>query len=100
MDSKILVVGRFQNAVQPNNALPNGQTELVFDDLIVPHPAVKGQNVLILPRHNTSKEKFIIDLEISNGKLEAIQGTPLDGKGEIERYIRGGVALRDRTTLG
>ena len=50
LNAPILVVGWMTNAVPSNNAVPNGQTELVLDDVIIAHDILKGRKKIVLPR--------------------------------------------------
>jgi hypothetical protein len=97
IDAPILVTGRFQNAVGPDNALPSGQTELVLDDIIVPHDLLKGRKMIVVPREISSKEEFLVALEINKGQLEAYGGVEIDAKGEIVKYVRGARQLKDKS---
>lgn len=100
IDAPVLVTGRFQNAVGPNNALLNGQTELVLDGILVPHDLLKGRKSVFVPRVITSKEKFLVAMELHKGQLEAIGGMEIDAKGEIVKYIGGAIQLKDKSTQG
>jgi hypothetical protein len=100
IDSPILVTGRFQNAVEPNNALPDGQVELAIDDVLVPHNLLKDRKTLLVPRHIASKDKFLVALEANAGKLEAVAGHPIDEKGDIVKFFRGALQLKDKSALG
>lgn len=101
MDSKILVVCRLQNAVRPDNALPDGQVELVLDDILTPHEMVKGRKSVFVPRYvANSEERFLVSLEANKGVLSALQGHSVDDKREIVKFIRGGVQLKDKSSLG
>jgi hypothetical protein len=100
IDSPILVTGRFKNTVEPDNALPDGQVELIIEDIIVPHKLLKGRKTLLVPRHISSKDKFLIRLEANGGHLEAVAGHPIDEKGEIVKFFRGAVQLKDKSALG
>src|ERR1700733_13457877 len=81
LDRPILVTGRFQNAVGPNNALPAGQTELILDDIIVPHELLKGRKMILVQREISSQEKFLVAVDVVKGQLEAYSGTPIDANG-------------------
>lgn len=100
-EARIVAVGRITNAVGPNNALPHGQGEVVFDDLVVPHALMKGRKSITLEGDFTGarKGKHLVLIDIQKGKLKIYSGIPLDDKGEIERYIRGGLELKDRSSV-
>jgi hypothetical protein len=97
LNAPILVAGRFQNAVEPNNALPNGQSELVLDDILVPHDVLKGRKTILVPRTVLTKGKFLVAMEIYKGQLDAYHGTEIDDKGEVVKYVRGALKLKNKS---
>jgi hypothetical protein len=101
-NTKIVAVCRLQNAVEPNNNLPNGQIELMLDDLIVPHARVLGRKSILLPYHRqASPKKFLVALELlKNGTIDPIVGLEMDAVGETERFVRGALALKDKSGAG
>jgi hypothetical protein len=99
LDAEMIVVGRFQNSVEPNNALPYGQVELVFDRILQTHDSIKEKKSIILGRHIKSKAQFLVGMELDNGKIEPYRAVAVDAEGEVERFVRGALALRDRSQL-
>ena len=101
LEARIVAVGRFQNAVPPNNALPDGQIEMILDDVVLPHAIVKGRKSVTLSIYREiGKEKFLVALDINKGEIEAVEGRPVDAKGEIVRYVRGALQLKDKSKIG
>ncbi|MBI2806583.1 MAG: hypothetical protein HYX68_16505 [Planctomycetes bacterium] len=100
-EAKILVIARVKHVVPPDNASPNGQTEVILDDVLLPHALIKGKKVITLPLQlKEGKARYLIAMDVYKGKVEPYFGVILDAKGEIERYIRGGLRLKDKTALG
>lgn len=99
LNAPVIAMGRFQKHVGPDNASPDGQTELVIDELLVPHDALKGRKSLLVPREITAKGKFLVEIEVVKGKIEAYGGVELDAKGEIEKYVRGALKLKDKSAV-
>ena len=98
-EAEMIVVGRLQNAVQANNALPNGQTELVFNEVIKPHKAIKDRKSVFLPRHVQANDTFLIAMEVYKGEFDAYFAMPLDANGAILKYVRGAIQLKDKSKL-
>jgi hypothetical protein len=96
-EAPMVMVGRLQNAVKPNNALPDGQVELVLDDVLIPHATLKGRRSILLPRHReASAQKLLVAVDIFKGQLDPYFAEPLDDKGEIVKYVIGGLPLKDK----
>ena len=97
LEANMVVAGRFRNSVGPNNALPNGQVELMFDSILRTHDAIKGKKSILLARQVNSEDRFLVALELSKRNIEASRGVLADAQGETERFIRGALALRDKS---
>jgi hypothetical protein len=84
--------------VKANNALPDGQTELVLDSVLKAHAALKGRKSVLTPRYLDTKEKLLVAMEIHKGEIEAYEGVALDAKGAVLKYVRGALQLKDKST--
>src|SRR5882724_5793517 len=51
LEADIVAVGALQNAVEPNNDLPNGQVEIRLDDVLKSHALIKDVKKIVRPRH-------------------------------------------------
>jgi hypothetical protein len=101
-DAKIVAVCRLQNAVEPDNALPEGQVEFTLDGVVVPHALVKGKKSIVIPRfRGPTKEKYLVAMDVDKkGVIDPYMGAVLDGKGEMERFVVGALKLKDKTPPG
>jgi hypothetical protein len=70
----------------------------VLDDILVPHELLKGRKTIIVPRQVMSKENFLVAMDVNKGQLDAYSGIEIDAKGEVVKYIRGAVQLKDKST--
>ena len=94
-------IGRLRNAVGPDNARPGGQVELVLDDVLVPHPALDARKSVFLARKlEPDNKKYLFLIDVFKGNIDAYSCILLDDKGEIERYLRGGLQLKDKSQVG
>jgi hypothetical protein len=100
LDAPILVVGQFRNQVAPNNALPNGQVELVVKEAVIPHAILKDRKTLLLPQRISWNGTYLVALQMIEGKLEMSGARDLDDKGEILKFVRGAVGLKDKSQIG
>ena len=100
MDAEIVVIATMRNAVAPNNNLPDGQTELVLGDVVKPHDAIKDRKFIVTQRHIVSNDTYLVAIDVFKGNLDPYLGTPLDAKGAIVKYVRGGLQLKDKTPIG
>ena len=96
-DAEIILVGTFQNGVKPNNAMPNGQVEFKIDSVLKPHAIVMNRKVVTLPRHIESGKKYLIAATVTKGEFDAYLGRELDANGEMERFVRGALQLKDKS---
>ena len=61
LEAKIVAVGRLQNAVRPDNALPAGQVEFTLDEVLVTHAAIKGKTSIVIARYEKpTNGKFLV----------------------------------------
>ena len=74
--------------------------ELAVDDLLVPHAALKARKSVFLDRQmEPDKKKYLFLIDVFQGKFDVYSGILLDDKGEIERYVRGGLKLKDKSQI-
>lgn len=91
------MVAQPRNAVGPNNANPDGQTELVLDEILKPNAALNGRKFIVTPREIAAKGKFLIAMEMRKGEIEAYLGRELDAGGAMLKYVRGAIQLKDKS---
>jgi hypothetical protein len=100
LDAEILVVGRLQDAVDPDNAQPSGQTTLAFDDVLVTNAAIKGRKSIVLPEKlETSKDKFLVALKNNKDGIAVAVGVRLDENGATLNFLRGALQLKDKSPV-
>jgi hypothetical protein len=93
----MIVVARLENAVPPDNGAPDGQTEVLFEQIIRPGEAIKGRKSIVVARQIDRKEKFLVALEKTKNGVDVQGGTPLDADGSIVKYVRGALQLKDKS---
>src|SRR5439155_24823226 len=61
----------------------------------------KGAKKIVVPRHIAAdKQQFLMAMEVFKGEIDPYQAIPIDDDGEIVRYVRGGLALKDKSQEG
>src|ERR1043165_5229222 len=93
----IVVIGKFQNAKAPKDASEKGSSELVIEEILVPHELMKARKSLMIDRYIAQKDKYVVLFNLLMGKLEPGYGRPLDEKGETLKFIRGALDLKDKS---
>jgi hypothetical protein len=101
LEAGIVAIGRYQNSVSPDNALPDGQVELTLENVLVPHAQIKCRKTIVFPHHwHPGTQKLLTALVVREGEIKVDWSVQLDAQGEIERYVRGGLQLKDKSPLG
>jgi hypothetical protein len=101
VDAKAIAICRMHNPVMPNNAMQGGQVEFSLDDIIRPHALIRGRKSIVHPRYiEPDKEKYMVALDVQGGEINLSESVKLDRQGEMERFVRGFLLLKDKSELG
>ncbi|MBM3997628.1 MAG: hypothetical protein FJ303_26290 [Planctomycetes bacterium] len=96
-EAAIVLFGRFENAKVNPNGIDPGTTDFIIEKRYKDHPMIKGKDRIVVPRHiPNNKNKFIVFVDIFNGKLDPYKGTELVNDTEMVRYIDKVMALKGR----
>ena len=75
--------------------------ELVLDDVLVAHPALNARKSVFVGRQmEPDNKKYLFLIDVFKGNFDVYSGILLDDKGEIERYLRGALQLKDKSQIG
>ncbi|MBI1831399.1 MAG: hypothetical protein HYR84_08115 [Planctomycetes bacterium] len=96
-EAAIVLFGHFANPKINKNGIDAGTTDFIIEKKYKDHPMIKGKDRIIVPRYiPNNKNKFIVFIDIFNGKLDPYKGTELTDDAEMVRYIEKAMALKGR----
>jgi hypothetical protein len=75
-----------------------GTTEFIIDIAFKKHPLMAGKERLILPRYlpNLGKTSLLMFCDVYKGKIDPYRGVEAQPGGELVRYFRGLLVIKDR----
>src|SRR5438067_5698661 len=105
VDQAVLVLyGKLKDAV-PGNPDGGGQTDLELDPnhgVIKENAWLKGRKVITIPKYvptdKNDPAKFLIFCDLFKGKLDPYRGLPVKGNGDIAKYLKGALEVKDKKT--
>ena len=98
-EAQMVAVCNVRNSVKPNNALPNGQTDMVLREMLVPHAILMGRKI-VRRDWQMAPGKYLVAMEIYKGNIDAYKVEPVDPEGELVRYVRGAFQIKDKSPFG
>jgi hypothetical protein len=75
----------------------SGATDFVIDTVLKKDPIIAGKRVITIPRDiQPMKERLLIFCDVYKGKIDPYRGFTLAPNGELVKYFRGALAVKDR----
>src|SRR5207302_1241229 len=95
--ASFVLFGRFTNA-RVGAGLDGGTTDFVIETTFKKHPILAGKERITLPKYlpAAGDKKFLIFCDIYKGAVDAYRGAEGAPGGELAKYFRGALALKDR----
>jgi hypothetical protein len=95
----MVLYGKFNNAkLGAEGAFDGGTTDFVIDNVLKYKDKFLGtKKVLALPRYVMSKSKWLVFCDIYKGKVEPFRGVELVTNGDIVKYLKGAMGLKDKS---
>lgn len=97
-DAAMVIYGHFENARVSSNGLDGGESDLVFEEVLKPHDAIKGLKKITVPKYITDpKLKFVVFCEVYKGNIKAYKGTQLSDASEMRSYVTAILKAKDKS---
>jgi hypothetical protein len=90
-----VVLGTFTN-YKPNPGDIGGTYDLVIERALKPHDILKGKKVIQTNRGQMSKSKFVVFLDVFEGKPDAYRGVELLPGSDLVEYLTKALELKDK----
>lgn len=93
-----VIVGTCSNPKRGAGGLDDSSTEFIIDDIVKPHPLLKDQKKIVLPRFIAdTKNRHIIFADVYKDKLDFYRGVPIESDSVMVKYLTGAYAVQDKS---
>lgn len=97
-DAQMVLYGHFENARIDKSDIGQGESDLIFEDVLKSHDAIKGMKKLTVPKYIANpKLKFVVFCEVYNGKINAFKGTLVSDGSEMRKYVDAILKNKDKS---
>jgi hypothetical protein len=100
--ANLIVFGKLKNAkLDPAGELGNrGTTDVEIELVVKPHDVLGNKKTITIPRYvpedPKSEMKYLVFIEVLNGKLDPYRGEAVKKDSKIGEYLKGSIALKEK----
>jgi hypothetical protein len=99
-EASMVLFGTLSNArLDAGAGFGQGTTDLTVEAVLKKHEILGDQKVITLPRYlpsDNSNKKLLVFCDVYKGKIDPYRGIPVGGDGDIVKYLRGALEVKDK----
>jgi hypothetical protein len=94
-----VLFGKFSNAkLDPSGNFEGGTTDFNIDAVLKPHDVLGKKKKITLNCYlPKTKTRFLLFCDVYKGKIDPVRVAEVQGEGDIVKYLKGALALKDRS---